>query len=185
MRRTWGHQNRPRNSVRNGFKSELGSRAGGELSSTGRYGHRGPAPLLRLDPELVLLLRLHFCVTACSIGFFSGSAQTAVMYPGSLARTARRFLRRGLSLGAALLLTSLSLLADTSGLRRSTPAGVCYCHCATGRSHGGCAKMCESKRYASRWWATSCARPHRKPAGENPGASPRLPHPDRAEHARL
>jgi len=146
-------------------------------------GVRG-AGVLRPLQDLVLLLRLHLRLTACSMGFFPGCEQTAAMYPGSPARIARRLIRRGLALGAALFLTSLSLLADTSGLLRSTPADACYCHCAMARSRGGCAKMCESKRYASRWWATSCARPHRKPAGENPGASPRLPHPDRAEHAR-
>jgi len=121
------------------------------------------------------------------MGFFPGWEQTAVMRAGSGSRTIqRRTSRATLWLGSVIVLFPLPLLADTFGPLRATPSAACYCRCAMSRAHGGCAKMCESKRYASRWWATTCSKPRsRKPAGENPGASPRLPHPDRAEHAQL
>jgi hypothetical protein len=50
---------------------------------------------------------------------------------------------------------------------------------------GSCVKMCELPKYATRWWAVSCAKPHGHSAANNPGAGPRLHHGDRAEHARL
>jgi hypothetical protein len=46
-------------------------------------------------------------------------------------------------------------------------------------------KMCELPKYASRWWATSCAKSRKRSGGDNPGAGPRLRHRDRAERARL
>ena len=107
------------------------------------------------------------------------------MYAISCARAARVFPWRGLLLAVTFLLTSLSLQADVCGSVRQRISAACYCRCAVSRARGGCAKMCESRRYASRWWAMSCARPRRDPLVENPGASPRMPHPDRAEHARL
>src|SRR5205085_12655612 len=70
-------------------------------------------------------------------------------------------------------------------LLRSVPAGGCYCHCAESRLRGGCVKMCDSKRYVSRWWATTCAKPHMQTPADNSHAGPRFAHPGRAEHARL
>jgi len=46
-------------------------------------------------------------------------------------------------------------------------------------------KMCELPKYASRWWATSCAKSRIHSNGDNPGAGPHLHHKDRAERARL
>ena len=97
----------------------------------------------------------------------------------------RGFLSRSALVAMTFLVTSVSVLADTRYSLGSNSAGVCYCHCAMAKAHSGCAKMCESPRFASRWWATSCARPRRKATVNNPGAGPRLPHPDRAEHAQL
>jgi hypothetical protein len=43
--------------------------------------------------------------------------------------------------------------------------------------------MCDLPRYAARWWATTCAKPHMQPAPENHDAGPRYSHPGRAERA--
>jgi hypothetical protein len=78
---------------------------------------------------------------------------------------------------------SVSVLADSSGrLRQITPAG-CYCGCAQSKTSAGCSKMCELPKYASRWWAVTCAKPHMTTPTEKSGAGPRLPHPGRAERA--
>jgi hypothetical protein len=75
-------------------------------------------------------------------------------------------------------------LADTSAALRHSPA-MCYCACAEAHARSGCAKMCELKKYASRWWATTCAKPRAHAPANNSGSGPRLPHPDHAEHAQL
>jgi len=97
------------------------------------------------------------------------------------------FLRRALLwitfLLAAVLASTLILRADTPGTLRSVPAGGCYCNCSHSKAKLGCAKMCELPRYASRWWATSCAKPRVSSPQDNRGAGPRLPHPDHAERA--
>jgi hypothetical protein len=99
-------------------------------------------------------------------------------------RVSRALLFVSLDLLVALIAWSWPVLADTSGsLRNSSPK--CYCNCAESHAHGGCAKMCELKKYASRWWATSCAKPHQQIPTNKSGAGPRLPHPDHAEHAQL
>jgi hypothetical protein len=85
----------------------------------------------------------------------------------------------------ALVAWSWPVLADTSSTLRNPSPTVCYCACAEAHAHGGCAKMCELKKYASRWWATSCAKPHAHAPANNSGTGPRLPHPDHAEHAQL
>jgi hypothetical protein len=156
---------------------------------TSLYGLEPPPKVVRkvLSEEahnLVPLLRLQFSVSACSMGFLADPEQTSVMdFPFS-ARTSRRSPRCVTGL-VALLLLPWGLPADTAVLTRPTQTGVCYCHCAMSRAHGGCTKMCEAKKYASRWWATTCAQPRRKPPAESHRGSPRLPHADRAEHAQL
>jgi len=89
--------------------------------------------------------------------------------------------------GAGICLFALtpSLLANTSALLRGTPATGCYCRCAESKLHGGCVKMCESKKYASRWWAKSCAKPHMSTPKRDSHAGPRFPHPRRPERAQL
>jgi hypothetical protein len=111
--------------------------------------------------------------------------------PSTLAAHARRalFFRRLLLSAAALLAGSQILAANTSVRIQPKADDGCYCHCAESRSRDGCTKMCELPKYAARWWATTCVKPRHHysplPNPANPGASPRLPHPDRAEHARL
>jgi hypothetical protein len=85
----------------------------------------------------------------------------------------------------AILACSMTLLADTPGLLRSIPSGGCYCHCAESQAKGGCVKMCDSKKYPSRWWAKTCAKPHMQTPADNSNAGPRFPHPGRAERAKL
>jgi hypothetical protein len=97
----------------------------------------------------------------------------------------RRPLCRLYLLGILFLGCAFTLFADTSALLRSIPAGGCYCHCAEAHLRGGCVKLCDSKRYASRWRATKCAKPHMQTPAENSNAGPRFPHPGRAEHAKL
>lgn len=80
---------------------------------------------------------------------------------------------------------SFSLLADTPALLRSTTTAGCFCHCAESKVRGGCVKMCDSKRYASRWWARTCAKPHMHSPVRDSHAGPRFSHPGRAEHAQL
>ncbi len=109
--------------------------------------------------------------------------------PGSpTKRLWQRRLRRAmifvsLDILVALAAWSWPVLADTSAALRSASPG-CYCNCAESHAHGGCAKMCELKKYASRWWATSCAKPHQQPPANKSGAGPHLQHPDHAEHAQ-
>jgi hypothetical protein len=103
-------------------------------------------------------------------------------------RNWQRPLRRGLifvllDILVALVAWSWPVLADTSARLEGTSA-VCYCDCAESHARAGCAKMCELKKYASRWWATSCARPHQLPSANKSGAGPHLQHPDHAEHAQ-
>ncbi|HUE57072.1 MAG TPA: hypothetical protein VMO76_14655 [Candidatus Udaeobacter sp.] len=89
------------------------------------------------------------------------------------------------SLGIILLTCSISLLANTPGMLRSLPSGGCYCRCSESHQRGGCVKLCDSKRYASRWWAKKCVKPHMQTPTDNPNAGPRFPHPGKAEHAKL
>jgi hypothetical protein len=101
--------------------------------------------------------------------------------PAFLARNRRCKL---VLIGLVLLIVPGILLADSSGRLRGVATPGCYCHCAGAHTAGGCAKMCELPRYASRWWAKTCARPHAHPRGEDPGAGPHLHHSNHAEYAR-
>jgi hypothetical protein len=96
-----------------------------------------------------------------------------------------RFSARLLVSALCFLACTLPLLADTPSLLRGIPTGGCYCHCAESKVRGGCVKMCESKKYAYRWWAASCAKPHMSTPRHDSHAGPRFPHPGRAEHAEL
>jgi hypothetical protein len=79
--------------------------------------------------------------------------------------------------------TTFSVLADSSGRVREINTGGCYCGCAQSKTSAGCIKMCELPKYASRWWAVTCAKPHMNTPAEKSGAGPRLPHPAKAERA--
>ena len=99
--------------------------------------------------------------------------------------TCLHFSVRLLSSTICFLACAMALFANTPSLLHRVPAGGCYCHCAESKVRGGCVKMCESKKNASRWWATSCAKPHMSTPRRDSHAGPRFPHPRRTEHARL
>jgi hypothetical protein len=147
-----------------------------------------------------------FSVSGCAGGLIFGTGRTPVTglpnsprYRFSLEAGTRWGMRcllsethsgRQVSLrlfGAGICLLALAplLLADTPTLLRRTPTAGCYCHCAGSKLQGGCVKMCESKKYASRWWAKSCAKPHMSTPRHDSHAGPRFPHPRRSEHAQL
>src|ERR1700760_1266395 len=95
--------------------------------------------------------------------------------------------RSGLSvvaIAAALVLLSSGAWADGAAFlaHRDT---ACYCHCGMSKARGGCVKMCEMPKYASRWWATSCARPKSKVSKDASKVGPRFPRPGRAERAAV
>jgi hypothetical protein len=102
----------------------------------------------------------------------------------TLKRLRRIAIWLALDLGLAAALLALSAYADSSGRVRKMSGGGCYCGCAQSRTSAGCVKMCELPKYASRWWAVTCAKPRAKAPAETPGAGPRLSHPPRNERAQ-
>jgi hypothetical protein len=82
-----------------------------------------------------------------------------------------------------IAIAAFSVWADTSSSVRKVSTGGCYCGCAQSKTSAGCGKMCELPKYASRWWAVSCAKPRSKSTTTNPGAGPHFPHPPKAERA--
>lgn len=95
--------------------------------------------------------------------------------------------RTGLSvvaIAASLMFLSGSVWADGAALLAHHDS-ACYCHCAVSKARGGCVKMCEMPKYASRWWATSCARPKNKVSSDSSKKGPRFPRPGRAERAAV
>lgn len=94
-----------------------------------------------------------------------------------------RFLSK-FCLGVTTMLVIATLAgADTPGRIQAQTAPTCYCHCSRAHARGGCGTMCELPKFASRWWAKSCARTHLHTPTENRDAGPRLHHPDHAERA--
>ncbi len=124
--------------------------------------------------------------SAGAIGFFPHFPDNGSMLPFfKVILPSQPSLLRAVGIGMTILACSFSLLADTPTLLRHLPAGGCYCQCAESNLRAGCVKMCDSKRYASRWRARTCAKPHLHTPPRNSNAGPRFPHPGRAEHARL
>src|SRR6266436_2440510 len=165
-------QIRTPNSNRNGLQSELGTarfRHGGEVSF--QPGSRTPVTKSS---------------TYWNYRFFPAPS---AKYGNALALQRNHVWRRSLCrvyiLGFLTLSCSFSLFADTPAMLRTVPAAGCYCHCAESHVRGGCAKLCDSKRYASRWRATRCAKPHMHTPANDSHAGPRFPRPGRAEHAKL
>jgi len=78
---------------------------------------------------------------------------------------------------------AFSASADTSGTSRKPAASGCYCCCAQSKTSAGCSKMCELPKYASRWYAVSCAKPRAQAPSSTPGAGPHYPRAPRAERA--
>jgi hypothetical protein len=87
------------------------------------------------------------------------------------------------SLFVCLLGGSFLLLADTPQELRTLETGTCYCHCSGARAHHACVKICETPKYASRPWATNCAKPRMRLPLEKRDAGPRFEHPGRNERA--
>jgi hypothetical protein len=103
--------------------------------------------------------------------------------PGN--RPFRRILGlEGASLAIGFLAGSLILSADTPGELRTAKVGTCYCRCAESSAQRSCLKMCEMPKYASRRWATTCAKPRIKLPTENRDAGPRFEHAGRNERAQ-
>ena len=129
---------------------------------------------------LVLLLSV-----ALPYGFFLFRLTNSSIMSSLLLRRLRRlaiWATLDLVLFAGALAFSTS--ADTSGrLHKPTTAAGCYCNCAQSKTGAGCAKMCELPKYASRWWAVSCAKPRAQAPAENPDAGPHYPRAPRAERA--
>jgi hypothetical protein len=77
----------------------------------------------------------------------------------------RNKLSQVIALASLCALAALPLLADTRGAQLSqAPPLRCYCQCESKGEHSVCPKkMCDLKKYESRWWAVSC----RKPAAES------------------
>ncbi len=75
-------------------------------------------------------------------------------------RVARQRNKFPLALAMALLsaIAAVPLLADTRGTQTSNAQQFrCYCQCETNGEHPACPKkMCDLKKYETRWWATSC-----------------------------
>src|ERR1700760_807181 len=85
---------------------------------------------------------------------------------------------------ATLVVLSSGAWADgAGGLAHRDRA--CYCHCGMSKSRGRWGRMCEMPKYASRWWATSCAVPKGKIAKDGAKAGPRFARPGRAERAAV
>jgi hypothetical protein len=115
--------------------------------------------------------------------FFGPCPRLLPMRASTLKSIRRIAIWVALDLGLALILLALSAFADTSDALRKVPAGGCYCGCAHSKTSAGCGKMCELPKYASRWWAVTCVKPHATRPTETPGAGPHLPHAPRNERA--
>jgi len=105
------------------------------------------------------------------------------MRASSLLRLRRIGLWLVLDLLFAAALLAFTAWADTSAKVHHVPIDGCYCGCAMSKTSGGCGKMCELPKYASRRWAVTCSKPHASVPVETPNAQPRLPHPSRTERA--
>lgn len=78
-----------------------------------------------------------------------------------------------------------SAFADLPTRLRNVPAAGCYCHCHEALARRGCTKMCDTKKRAVQWLATTCMKPRFQPPADKSGAGPRFRRPDHAEHAQL
>ena len=133
--------------------------------------------------ELVLALWLQNYLAGWSIGFLLGRDENAFMFRRiTLAASAPILRRCALTLGLALTLVINSAANTPEMLRRAVPT-ACRCGCNESQANGGCIKMCQTSRRASRWAANSCAKPRIKIPAATPGAGPRFPRSDRAERA--
>jgi hypothetical protein len=103
----------------------------------------------------------------------------------SIASAAQRIGLSAVVIVATLALLSGGAWADGAGVLLAHRDSACYCHCGMSKARGGCVKMCEMPKYASRWWATSCAIPKSKVTKDASKVGPRFPRPGRAERAAV
>ncbi len=97
-----------------------------------------------------------------------------------------RSLYRHIATIAALAATlAAAAYADLPMLLRKIPAAACYCQCHEALARRGCTKMCDSKKRAVQWLATTCLKPRFQAPLDKSGAGPRFRRPDHAEHAQL
>ncbi|MDP9338491.1 MAG: hypothetical protein M3P45_06440 [Acidobacteriota bacterium] len=75
--------------------------------------------------------------------------------------------------------------ADLPLRLRNVFAAACYCHCHEALTGRGCTKMCDTKKRAMQWLATTCMKPRFQAPSDKSGAGPRFRRPDHAEHAEL
>lgn len=99
--------------------------------------------------------------------------------------TISRFHFRIFALIALILLPAALLYGDVPARLQTIPTAGCYCHCHEASARRGCTKMCDAKKRAVQWLATTCMKPRYQPPLDKSGAGPRLRHPDHAEHAQL
>ena len=81
--------------------------------------------------------------------------------------------------------SAIAVYADLPARLRNVPAPACYCHCHEALARRGCTKMCDTKRRAVQWLATTCMKPRFQAPPDKSGAGPRFRRPDHAEHAQL
>lgn len=93
--------------------------------------------------------------------------------------------RRLAAIAILSTIAGASAYADLPARLRSVPAPACYCHCHEALARRGCTKMCDTKKRAVQWLATTCMKPRFEPPADKSGAGPRLRRPDHAEHAQL
>ena len=104
----------------------------------------------------------------------------------SLRSKYRRIVTFAALMVAALMGTlAAAAYADLPMRLRNVPAAGCYCHCHEALARRGCTKMCDTKKRAVQWLATTCMKPRFQAPADKSGTGPRFRHPDRAEHAQL
>ncbi len=104
---------------------------------------------------------------------------------GRLLPSLRSFFRYTLTISALIVTCTAAAYADLPTRLRNVPAAACYCHCHEALARRGCTKMCDTKKRAVQWLATTCMKPRFQAPPNNSGAGPRFRRPDHAEHAQL
>ena len=81
--------------------------------------------------------------------------------------------------------SAVAVFADLPARSRTVPAAACYCQCHEALARRGCTKMCDTKKRAVEWLATTCMKPRFQAPPDKSGTGPRFRRPDHAEHAQL
>jgi hypothetical protein len=85
----------------------------------------------------------------------------------------------------AVTVAGASAHADLPARLRNVPAAACYCQCHEALARRGCTKMCDTKKRAVQWLATTCMKPRFQAPPDKSGTGPRFRRPDHAEHAHV